>query len=138
MSNAGRTGLTLAAIVGAGVGGLWAGQRGVALPDLPWLRSDLLKYHFDQIKIDRSFVTHITFDEKHRKIVRSILDLTRNHGIPATAEGIEDGGDLRELKGMGCEIGQGFLFSKAVPVHEVPKLIPGTDIPVGQCVRDIR
>lgn len=39
MSNAGRTGLTLVAIVAAGVGGLWAGQRGVALPDLSWLRS---------------------------------------------------------------------------------------------------
>lgn len=39
MSSAGRTGLTLVAIVAAGVGGLWAGQRGVALSDLPWLRS---------------------------------------------------------------------------------------------------
>ncbi|USJ28536.1 efflux RND transporter periplasmic adaptor subunit [Ensifer adhaerens] len=39
MSNAGRTGLTLVAILAAGAGGLWAGQRGVALPDLSWLRS---------------------------------------------------------------------------------------------------
>lgn len=39
MNRAGRTGLTLAAIVAAGIGGLWAGQRGVALPDLPWLHS---------------------------------------------------------------------------------------------------
>ncbi|MBP1886338.1 efflux RND transporter periplasmic adaptor subunit [Sinorhizobium mexicanum] len=39
MSRAGRTGLTLVAIVAAGAGGLWAGQRGVALPDLSWLRS---------------------------------------------------------------------------------------------------
>lgn len=39
MNRAGQTGLTLAALVAAGTGGLWAGQRGVALPDLPWLRS---------------------------------------------------------------------------------------------------
>ncbi|MBW0368325.1 efflux RND transporter periplasmic adaptor subunit [Ensifer adhaerens] len=39
MSHAGRTGLTLVAIVAAGAGGLWAGQRGVALPDPSWLRS---------------------------------------------------------------------------------------------------
>ncbi|MFJ6322119.1 MULTISPECIES: efflux RND transporter periplasmic adaptor subunit [unclassified Rhizobium] len=39
MKNGGRTGLTLAALVAVGAGGLWAGQRGVALPDLPWLRS---------------------------------------------------------------------------------------------------
>ncbi|MCF3639651.1 efflux RND transporter periplasmic adaptor subunit [Rhizobium sp. TRM95111] len=39
MSRLGRTGFTLAAIVAAGVGGLWAGQRGVVLPDLSWLRS---------------------------------------------------------------------------------------------------
>ncbi|KSV92953.1 efflux RND transporter periplasmic adaptor subunit [Sinorhizobium sp. GL28] len=39
MSNAGRTGLTLVAILAAGAGGLWAGQRGVALPDPSWLRS---------------------------------------------------------------------------------------------------
>jgi Cu(I)/Ag(I) efflux system membrane fusion protein len=39
MSNAGRTGLTLVAILAAGAGGLWAGQRGVALPDFRWLAS---------------------------------------------------------------------------------------------------
>ncbi|MFJ1311896.1 efflux RND transporter periplasmic adaptor subunit [Agrobacterium sp. P15N1-A] len=39
MRRAGRTGLTLVAIMAAGAGGLWAGQRGVALPDLSWLRA---------------------------------------------------------------------------------------------------
>ncbi|ANL89083.1 efflux RND transporter periplasmic adaptor subunit [Rhizobium phaseoli] len=39
MRTAGRTGLTLVAMLAAGAGGLWAGQRGVALPDLAWLRS---------------------------------------------------------------------------------------------------
>ncbi|UWU24254.1 efflux RND transporter periplasmic adaptor subunit (plasmid) [Rhizobium sp. CB3060] len=39
MTKAGRTGLTLVAVLAAGAGGLWAGQRGVALPDLAWLRS---------------------------------------------------------------------------------------------------
>jgi membrane fusion protein, copper/silver efflux system len=39
MSRAGRTGLTLAAILAAGAGGYWAGQREIALPPITWLRA---------------------------------------------------------------------------------------------------
>ncbi|MBB5536075.1 putative bifunctional diguanylate cyclase/phosphodiesterase [Rhizobium giardinii] len=84
----------------------------------------LLRFKFDKIKIDRSFVHQMNSDEKHRRIVQSILGLSRNLGIPATAEGIESDGQCHDLRNMGCDFGQGFLFSKAIPAREVQSLLP--------------
>ncbi|WHO20795.1 putative bifunctional diguanylate cyclase/phosphodiesterase [Agrobacterium tumefaciens] len=82
----------------------------------------LLRFKFDKIKIDRSFVHQMNSDEKHRRIVQSILGLSRNLGIPATAEGIESDGQRDHLRNMGCDFGQGFLFSEAIPAGAVQAL----------------
>jgi EAL domain-containing protein (putative c-di-GMP-specific phosphodiesterase class I) len=85
--------------------------------------TQLLSFHLDKIKIDQSFVSHLSRDKDSLVIVRAILGLAKGFGLTATAEGIEDPEQLACLKENGCEEGQGYLFSKAVPAAEIPALL---------------
>jgi EAL domain-containing protein (putative c-di-GMP-specific phosphodiesterase class I) len=80
--------------------------------------SYLASFPIDTLKIDRSFVRAMGGDPRSFKIVRAINQLARGIGLDVVAEGIEDDRQRRELLIMGCELGQGFLFSKAVPFDE--------------------
>ncbi|MDR6636360.1 diguanylate cyclase (GGDEF)-like protein [Phyllobacterium sp. 1468] len=85
--------------------------------------SQLGKLSFDKIKIDRSFVTDCEHDPKRQKIVNAILNLGRGLGIETTAEGIETPAQYALMKQMGCDTGQGYLFSAARAVDDIPELI---------------
>jgi diguanylate cyclase (GGDEF)-like protein len=85
--------------------------------------SQLLSFHLDKIKIDRSFVSRLDKSEDSQVIVRAILGLAKGFGLTTTAEGVEDAGQLAYLKANGCTEGQGYLFSKAVPAGDLPALI---------------
>jgi diguanylate cyclase (GGDEF)-like protein len=85
--------------------------------------SQLLSFHLDKIKIDRSFVSRLDKSENGQVIVRAILGLAKGFGLTTTAEGVENAGQLAYLKANGCTEGQGYLFSRAVPADEIPALI---------------
>jgi len=85
--------------------------------------SQLLSFHLDKIKIDRSFVSRLDKSEDSQVIVRAILGLAKGFGLTTTAEGVEDAGQLAFLKANGCTEGQGYLFSKAIPAVDIPSLI---------------
>jgi len=85
--------------------------------------SQLLSFHLDKIKIDRSFVSRLDKSEDSQVIVRAILGLAKGFGLTTTAEGVEDAGQLAYLKANGCTEGQGYLFNKAVPADYIPALI---------------
>jgi diguanylate cyclase (GGDEF)-like protein len=85
--------------------------------------SQLLSFHLDKIKIDRSFVSRLDKSEDSQVIVRAILGLAKGFGLTTTAEGVEDAGQLAFLKANGCTEGQGYLFSKAIPAADIPSLI---------------
>src|ERR1035437_776810 len=85
--------------------------------------SQLLSFHLDKIKIDRSFVSSLDKSEDSKVIVRAIIGLAKGFGLTTTAEGVEDAGQLAYLKANGCTEGQGYLFSKAVPATDIPALI---------------
>jgi diguanylate cyclase (GGDEF)-like protein len=85
--------------------------------------SQLLSFHLDKIKIDRSFVSRLDKSEDSQVIVRAILGLAKGFGLTTTAEGVEDAGQLAYLKANGCTEGQGYLFSKAIPAAEIPALL---------------
>ncbi|MEO1397596.1 MAG: EAL domain-containing protein [Pseudomonadota bacterium] len=71
--------------------------------------SHLMRFPFDTIKIDRSFVTSAN-GQSRPIILRSIVSLAHDLGMKVVAEGAEDETDALELMQMGCEYAQGFLF----------------------------
>ncbi len=85
--------------------------------------SQLSRFTFDKIKIDKSFINTFGSDEKQMKIVKTILSLGHGLGVKTTAEGIEDAGQMNDLKALGCDFGQGYLFGKAIPGHAVADLL---------------
>jgi diguanylate cyclase (GGDEF)-like protein len=85
--------------------------------------SQLLSFHLDKIKIDRSFVSRLDESHDSQVIVRAILGIAKGFGLTTTAEGVEDASQLAYLKANGCTEGQGYLFSKAVPAEDIPTLL---------------
>lgn len=85
--------------------------------------SQVTELAVDRLKIDRSFVASCIGDERQMSIVKAIVSMSRSLGLTATAEGIENAGQLDGLRAIGCEVGQGFLFSKAIPAAEIPALL---------------
>lgn len=85
--------------------------------------SQLLSLKLDRIKIDRSFVDRLGKDKESTTIVRAVLGLASGFELETTAEGIENDEQLAALNADGCLVGQGYLFSKAVPASEVHGLL---------------
>jgi diguanylate cyclase (GGDEF)-like protein/PAS domain S-box-containing protein len=84
---------------------------GTGYSSLSYLRS----FPFDKIKIDRSFVREIYANVEQQAIVRAIMSLGASLGMTITAEGIESEAELAFMKAVGCNQGQGYLFSRSVP-----------------------
>jgi len=76
----------------------------------------------DTLKIDRSFVAGLPGDATSAMMVRAMIQLTENLGMEALAEGIETEEQLRFVVEAGCQKGQGFLFSRAVPAAALATL----------------
>lgn len=76
--------------------------------------SHLRTLHFDSIKIDRSFVMRLAEDPETHVIVEAIMNLAHGLHMTVVAEGIEKKEQLDELIGLGCDVGQGFYFSRPV------------------------
>jgi diguanylate cyclase (GGDEF)-like protein/PAS domain S-box-containing protein len=86
----------------------------------------LNSFTFDKIKIDRSFISGLGIGPKAEVIVRTALSVGHNLGITTLAEGIETQEQRAMLRSLGCNQGQGYLFSPAVPASQLPALlIPG-------------
>jgi diguanylate cyclase (GGDEF)-like protein len=84
--------------------------------------SYLHRFPLNYLKIDRSFVMRLTTDNDNA-IVRTISTLARNLGMEVIAEGIETEEQYQQLKMLGCEYGQGFLFSRPVNNDDVQHLL---------------
>ncbi|MEN8189846.1 MAG: EAL domain-containing protein [Thermodesulfobacteriota bacterium] len=65
-----------------------------------------------EIKIDKSFVMEMLSNEKDAVIVKATIDLAHNLGLQVVAEGVEERKVALRLNGLGCDLIQGFLFSK--------------------------
>ena len=79
----------------------------------------LNNFPIDKIKIDRSFVKELGTKPKSVELIRAAINIGRNLGILTLAEGIETKEQLEILRALGCQQGQGFLFSRAVPASEI-------------------
>ena len=85
--------------------------------------SYLHRFPFDCLKIDRSFVQSIEKETGRITLVRSIIALAHAMGLRVVAEGIENEEQLRYLREMNCDYGQGYLFSRPLPASAVPAFL---------------
>lgn len=81
--------------------------------------SQLSNYRFDKIKIDRSFVASFESNDKQDKVIKAIIALGAGLGVTITAEGIEEESQRQRLQDLGCDIGQGYLLGRPVPIEEI-------------------
>jgi len=77
--------------------------------------SYLRRLPVDEVKIDRSFVQGMATDTGDLAIVRAVVDLARHFGLLVVAEGVESERTVNLLESLGCDVGQGFLFSRPLP-----------------------
>ena len=105
---------------------LRAGGLKIHLDDFGTGQSSLSHVHrlpVDAIKIDRSFVRNIGGDDASRAICELVVRLSRALRIESIGEGVETFEQCELLSSLGCDLGQGYLFSPPVPASEVPLLM---------------
>ena len=83
----------------------------------------LLSVPVDIIKIDRSFVARMEPESRAAAIVEGLLGIATKLGIRVVAEGVETQSQAAQLRLMGCTLGQGYLYSRAVDRSAVTKLL---------------
>jgi diguanylate cyclase (GGDEF)-like protein/PAS domain S-box-containing protein len=76
----------------------------------------------DTLKIDRSFVDGLGRDDEDDEIVRAVVGLAKSLRLAVVVEGVEDTVQLARATLLGCDAGQGFLWSRAVPAEETTAL----------------
>ena len=72
-----------------------------------------------QLKIDRSFVRDLLTSGHDAKIVRSAIELAHQLGLGVVAEGVEDAEPWERLTALGCDIAQGYYYSRPLPEDQV-------------------
>ena len=77
---------------------------------------------FDKLKIDQSFIGAMATDKESAKIVSGVVGLGHSLGLSTVAEGVETEDVAGLLRGLGCDIGQGWLFGRPVPAHRIAAL----------------
>jgi diguanylate cyclase (GGDEF)-like protein len=95
---------------------------GVALDDFGTGYSSLSQLRHlpvDTLKIDLSFVAEVTRQPADASIVKTIVDLAHGLGLIATAEGVETDDQIRVLRTLGCERGQGYRFARPLNASSV-------------------
>ncbi len=102
--------------------------------------SYLRRFPIDTLKIDRSFVSNMDEAADNDEIVRTIMALAKALNLDVIAEGIENTQQVVNLRRLSCEYGQGYLFSRPIPVSGVEELVqdrtrwqnllPGSSFPV--------
>jgi diguanylate cyclase (GGDEF)-like protein len=83
----------------------------------------LKRLPISKLKIDRAFIHEIVENERDAAIVDAIIQLARALGLKTVAEGIETIEQFNMLKAKGCDLAQGFYFSKPVPAEDMEKII---------------
>jgi diguanylate cyclase (GGDEF)-like protein/PAS domain S-box-containing protein len=89
------------------------------------------------VKIDRSFVQDLHKQERSSALVRAIIDLGGGLGLSLVAEGVEEEAQAAELRRLGCDVGQGFLFARPLEIEALEELLRDAQ-PIPSNVRPLR
>ncbi|MEO6605215.1 MAG: EAL domain-containing protein, partial [Aeromicrobium sp.] len=82
----------------------------------------LKRFPVQILKIDREFVEHIHDSPKDQAIVRGIIELAKSFGLRTIAEGVEEIEQQKTVTDLGCDFGQGFLWSRPGRPEDLPKV----------------
>lgn len=77
----------------------------------------------DTVKIDRSFISNMVRDPAAAAIVQAVTDLCHALGLEIVAEGIEEPAESGCVRALGCDLGQGFLYSRPVPAADALTMV---------------
>lgn len=86
--------------------------------------SYLVRFPLDVLKIDRSFIQHITSLDEKQAIVDAIIQMSHRLKMQVIAEGVESAQQAALLKQLGCDYVQGYYYSKPIPMDELLELLP--------------
>ena len=91
----------------------------------------LTRMPIDHIKIDRAFISGLLDGGQNEAIVRAVLAMAHSLGMRVTAEGVETQEQARALQAMGCDLAQGYFYSRPIPAAELAAFLsrppPGAD-----------
>jgi predicted signal transduction protein with EAL and GGDEF domain len=118
MEDAEAAGITLDALANLGVR-IAIDDFGTGYSSLVYLR----RYPISVLKIDRAFVAGIGISPDDEAICGSVLGLAQAVGATSIAEGVETPEQYAALRGLGCQEGQGFLWSPAVPIDDLEDVL---------------
>jgi diguanylate cyclase len=79
------------------------------------------------LKLDQSFIQDIAADNRASAIVRSTTELAHSLGLRMVAEGVEDDAAAAMLAGFGCDVGQGYLYSRPLPAADLERWLRARD-----------
>ncbi|NKF22964.1 EAL domain-containing response regulator [Solimonas marina] len=77
----------------------------------------LVRLPFSELKVDKSFALRASQSTESRAVIKAAVDLGHSLGLTVTAEGVDDQATLSFLCSVGCDVAQGFLFSRALPAE---------------------
>lgn len=80
-------------------------------------------FELDKLKIDKIFIDGLVNTSKKQNLVKTIIAMAKGLNLTVVAEGIETKEQLSYLKEIGCQLGQGYLVSKPLPVEEIDMLL---------------
>ncbi len=83
----------------------------------------MLELPLDEVKIDMLFVRHMITHHKNDRIVDSMINLAHRLNLTVVAEGVEDIATYKRLEALGCDVIQGYLIGKPMPLTELVKTI---------------
>ncbi|WP_439642892.1 putative bifunctional diguanylate cyclase/phosphodiesterase [Gemmatimonas sp.] len=85
--------------------------------------SHLQFFPVDELKIDRSFIQRIDDGDREAAFVRTIVSLAKSLRVEVVAEGVEEPAQHQFLRSVGCDIGQGYLYSRPLPAGQVERFV---------------
>ena len=94
--------------------------------------SYLHRFPIDLLKVDRSFVSAMEENTENGEIVRTVIALAKALNLKVVAEGIESIHQFHQLRILGCEYGQGYLFSKPLQVADIERMLV-RQTPLAKC-----
>ncbi|HEU0130384.1 MAG TPA: EAL domain-containing protein, partial [Mycobacteriales bacterium] len=99
--------------------------------------SHLARLPVSEVKVDKSFVRRMREDARDAAIVRSVVRLAAELDNAVVAEGVEDEETARELQALGCDLIQGYLYSRPLPLPLLVEWLASRQTPVPIRLRDV-